>query len=110
VINRVSHRTFLVLGETFKLLANKEGNRDIALPTFYFNAPEEKYSIFCRHLYQGTWFENESQFEKTVRERLMKISKKTNKILLAFGVFSFINVVGLVLLFMKHRQSSRKTA
>lgn len=108
VINRVSHRTFLVLGETFKMLANKEGNRDIALPTYYFNAPEDKYAIFSRHLYKGTWFENESQFEKTVRERLMKISKKTNKILLAFGAFSFVNIVGLVILFMKFRQPKRK--
>jgi hypothetical protein len=110
VINRVSHRTFLVIGETFKALANKEGNRDIALPTFYFNAPDDKHALFCRHLYKGTWFENESEFEKTVRERLMKISKKTNKILLVFGVFSFVNVVGLTLLYMNYRKTSRRVA
>ncbi len=108
LINRVSHRTFLVLGETFKQLANKEGNRDIALPTFYFNSPDEKYAIFSRHLYKGTWFENETEFEKTVRERLMKIAKKTNKILLAFGAFSFINIVGFVLMFLMYKRHARK--
>ena len=108
LINRVSHRTFLVLGETFKQLANKEGNRDIALPTFYFNAPEEKNAIFSRHLYKGTWFDNETEFEKTVRERLVKISKKTNKILLAFGAFSFINIIGFVLMFLMHKRNARK--
>jgi hypothetical protein len=90
-------------------LANKEGNRDIALPTFYFNAPEEKDALFARHLYKGTWFENETEFEKNVRERLVKISKKTNKILLAFGAFSFLNIIGLVILFMKYRRTSAKT-
>jgi hypothetical protein len=110
VINRVSHRTFLVLGETFKLLANKDGNRDIALPTFYFNAPDEKLAIFSRHLYKGTWFENESEFEKIVRERLVKISKKTNKILLFFGAFSLINIVGFTLLFMKYRKVARASS
>jgi len=108
VINRVSHRTFVALGEAFKLLADKEGNRDIALPAFYFNAPEDKLAIFSRHLYKGMWFENESQFEKTVRERLMKISKKTNKILLFFGAMSMINIMGFSLLFMKYRRMLRK--
>lgn len=109
VINRVSHRTFLVLGEVFKVLANKDGNRDIALPTYYFNAPEDKKAIFARHLYQGTWFENETEFEKIVRERLVKITKKTNKILLFFGVFSFVNILGFALLFMKHRKRLQQT-
>ncbi|MGD0664302.1 MAG: glycosyltransferase [Rhabdochlamydiaceae bacterium] len=108
IINRVAHRTFQVVGRTFMSLANKEGNRDIALPTFYFNAPEEKDALFARHLYKGTWFENETEFEKNVRERLVKISKKTNKILLAFGAFSFINIIGLVILFMKYRRTSAK--
>jgi hypothetical protein len=108
VINRVSHRTFLSLGESFKLLADKEGNRDIALPAFYFNAPDDKRAIFSRHLYGGTWFENESAFERLVRERLMKIAKKTNKMLLLFGAMSLVNVIGFTLLFMKYRKAPRK--
>lgn len=110
VINRIAHRTFLVLGESFKLLANKESNRDIVLPTFYFNAPEERLSIFARHLYKGTWFENETEFEKLVRERLMKISKKTNKILFVFGLFSFVNIIGFVLLFLRYRKNAPRAA
>ncbi len=108
IINRVSHRTFFVLGDSFKMLANKEGSRDIAMPTFYFNAPEDKQALYSRHLYKGMWFDTESQFEKTVRERLMKISKKTNKILLFFGAMSMINVMGFSLLFMKYRRMVRK--
>lgn len=110
VINRVAHRTFLVLGETFKLLANKEGNRDIALPTVYFNAKEDKQALFSRHLYNGTWFENESEFEKIVRERLVKITKKTNKILLFFAVFSLLNILGFTLLIIKYRKRTRSAA
>ncbi len=109
VINRTAHRTFLAFGESFKHMANKEENHDIALPAFYFNAPEDRLAIFARHLYQGTWFENESPFEKLVRERLMKITKKTNNILLFFGVLSMINVMGFSLLFLKYRKLSRKS-
>ena len=108
VINRVSHRTFLVLGETFKQCANKEGNRDIALPTFYFNAPEDKLALYSRHLYKGTWFENETDFEKLVRERLVKITKKTNRLLVIFGVFTLLNAIGFALLLIKSRAKSVK--
>ncbi len=109
LISRVSHRTFCVLGDSFKLLANRDGNLDIALPTFYFNAPDEKHAILARHLYKGTWFENETEFERIVRERLVRISKKTNKILLVFGVFSLINTVGFVLLYLKYRKKTMTT-
>lgn len=108
VINRVSHRTFLSFGESVKLYADKEGNRDIAFPTYFFNAPNDSLAIYSRHLYGGKWFENETAFEKLVRERLMKISKKTNKILLFFGAMTIVNVMGFALLFMKYRKVVRR--
>ena len=108
VINRVAHRTFLVLGQTFLKLANQDNNHDIALPTFYFNAPEEKLAIFARHEYKGSWFENESAFEKKTRERLMYISKKTNKIILFCIVMAGMNILGFAALFflLKKRKTS----
>lgn len=106
VINRIAHRTFVVLGETFKQVANQDGNRDIALPTYYFNAPEDGLAIYSRHLYKGTWFENETPFEKLVRERLVKITKKTNRIFLFFGIFSLLNVAGFAILLIKYRQKT----
>jgi hypothetical protein len=109
IINRVSHRTFYALPMAFKEVADQDGRHDIALPAFYFNAPDDKLAIFSRHQYQGTWFDNESAFEKLVRERLMKISKKTNNILLFFGAMSVINIFGFALLFMKYRKISQKT-
>jgi hypothetical protein len=99
VINRVSHRTFLVLGESVKKSGNQGENRDMVFPAFYFNAPKEEWALFSRHLYAGSWFENESGFEKVVRERLMKISKKTNQILLFVGLFSGLNILGFGYLF-----------
>lgn len=108
LINRVAHRTFLGFGESVKLLANREGNRDIAFPTYYFNSPNDSLAIYSRHLYSGTWFENETVFEKLVRERLMKISKKTNKILLFFGLMTVVNIMGFALLFVKYRKVARR--
>jgi hypothetical protein len=109
VINRVAHRTMLGLAEAFKMKSNEVGNRDIALPTFYFNAPEEKVAIFSYHLRKETWLESESEFEHLVKERLGKISKKTNRVLFVFGIFSVLNIIGLLLLIMKYGKKSRST-
>jgi len=97
-INRVSHRTFLVLGESFKAVGNQGSYQDIAFPAFYFNAPKDEWALWARHLYAGSWFENESAFEKMTRERLMMLSKKTNKLLLFLGVSSVLNLLGFAVL------------
>ena len=94
IISRVAHRTFLVLGEMFKQYANHGEYLDIALPTFYFNSPKDEWALYSRHLYSGSWFENESGFEKMVRERLMMLSKKTNKLLLVLAVLGSLNILG----------------
>lgn len=112
IIQRVSHRTFLVLGETFKLFGNASGNIDIAFPSYYFNAPKEEWALYAQHKYAGSWFENESKFEKNVRERLMMISKKTNKLLLIIGILTGLNLIGFgvlgSVLFRLHRQKSKQ--
>ncbi len=104
VINRVSHRTFFVLGEAFKKLGNREGNQDIVFPAYYFNAPEDGQAIMARHTYAGTWFENESQFEKNTRERLMMLSKKANKTLLFLGVLTGLNLLGFAFLYFSFQK------
>lgn len=104
VINRVSHRTFVVLGEMFKKHGNKEGYCDIALPTYYFNSPKAEDALFAQHQYRGTWFENESDFEKMARKRLMMLSKKVNKILLGLGVLFGLNLLGFGALFFLFRR------
>lgn len=104
VINRVAHRTFSAFGESFKLHANETGNRDIIFPAYYFNAPKESMAIYARHEYKGTWFENESAFEKGTRERLMYLSKKSNKILLACSLMTALNLIGFACIFLYIRK------
>nr|NGX27518.1 hypothetical protein [Chlamydiota bacterium] len=87
-----------VLGEMFKKYSNLEGNIDIALPSYYFNAPKLEWALYAQHQYKGTWFENESTFEKNARKRLMMLSKKTNKLLLAVAVLAGINLLGFLTL------------
>jgi len=96
VINRVAHRTFGVVGEMFKKYANEEGNIDMAFPAFYFNAPKEETALYSHHQYKGTWFENETDFERQVRKRLMMLSKKANKTLLALGIIASVMMMGFV--------------
>ena len=103
-LNRVLHRTFWLFGEAIKQMSNREENRDIVFPAYYFDAPKEELAIFSRHQYAGTWHENESAFEKMVRQRLMLLSKKSNRILLFFGVATLLNLLGLAALFISFRR------
>lgn len=108
VLNRVLHRTFWLFGEAVKQVSNQDGNRDIVFPAYYFDAPKDELAIYARHLYAGTWHETETKFEKMVRQRLMTITKKSNKILLFVGVISSINLIGLGVIYFKLRTKSRK--
>lgn len=106
VINRISHRTFFVLPHIFLQFAGSEGNRDIAFPSYYFNSPKDEWAIYSRHLYNGTWFEGEPAFEKMVRERLMMLSKKTNKMFLILAAMAGLNIVGFTALVLYFRRRS----
>lgn len=94
LINRIAHRTFYSLGKLMKERAGQDGNRDIALPTMYFNSPKIDWALYAQHKYMGTWFTNESTAEKNTRQRLMYISKKVNKALLLSTIFGAINIIG----------------
>ncbi len=108
MLNRVLHRTFWLFGEAVKQVANQDGNRDIVFPAYYFDAPKDELAIFARHQYAGAWHESESAFEKMVRQRLMLLSKKSNKILLFFGIMSVVNLLGLILLFFSFKRQFAK--
>ena len=99
MLNRVLHRTFWLFGDAIKQVSDQDENRDIVFPAYYFDAPKDELAIFARHQYAGAWHENETAFEKMVRERLMLLSKKSNKIMLFFGAVSALNLLGLVALF-----------
>lgn len=105
VINRVAHRTFSPFGESVKECANQGENKDITFPAFFFNAPKEAWAIYAQHLYKGTWFENETKFEKTTRERLMYLSKKVNKILLACSIMTLLNLICFSLIFFLFKKA-----
>ena len=107
-INRVSHRTFAVLGEMFKKHGNQEENIDIAFPAYYFNSPKDQWALYSQHQYKGTWFDNETAFEKMAKKRLMYLSKKANKLLLAVGILGGLNLLGFALfgwLFLRMRKA-----
>ncbi len=99
VLNRVLHRTFFLFGQAIKTSHNQDGRRDIVFPAFYFDAPKETDALFAYHYYSGKWFEEESKFEKMVRERLMTITKKSNKLFLILGAMTTLNLCGFVALF-----------
>ncbi len=95
-LNRVLHRTFWLFAEAFREANNQDGNRDIVFPAYFFDAPKEELAIYAQHKYAGTWHETESPFEKMVRERLMLLSKKSNRLLLYLGMSVVLNFIGLI--------------
>lgn len=107
VLNRTLHRTFWLFGQAVKQASNQDGNRDIVFPAYYFDAPKDELALYARHQYAGVWHENESVFEKMVRERLMLLSKKSNKTLLLVGVMSTLNLLGLAALFLLFKRKNQ---
>ncbi len=100
VLNRVLHRTFWPFGEAVRLQSGKEGRKDIVFPAYYFDAPNDALALYARHLYAGTWFTREKPFEKMVRERLMLLSKKSNKTLLFLSLGLCLNTCGIISIFV----------
>ena len=94
------HRTFLLFGESIKQASNQDGRQDIVFPAFYFDAPSQDQAMWAYHFYAGLGFEEESKFEKMVRERLMTITKKSNKLFLILGIATGLNLFGFCALFI----------
>ncbi|MBI3236426.1 MAG: hypothetical protein HYZ48_01760 [Chlamydiales bacterium] len=109
VLNRVLHRTFWLFGQAVKEMHSQFENRDIVFPAYYFDAPCDELALWARHQYAGTWHETESVFEKMVRQRLMYLSKKSNKMLLLIGAVSFLNLLGFFLVFRALRKYGQRT-
>jgi hypothetical protein len=108
MLNRVLHRTFWLFGEAVKQVGNQNGNRDIVFPAYYFDAPKEELAMYARHQYAGSWHETESVFEKMVRQRLVTLTKKNNRMVLIFGLMLGLNFLAMMGLYMLIRRSLLK--
>ncbi len=107
ILNRTLHRSFMYFGEAVKCNSQRDNNRDIVFPAYYFDAPSDALALYARHQYAGAWHETKTPFEKSVSHRLMYISKKSNLILLIVGGMSTLNIAALVAVFLMLRK--RKT-
>jgi len=108
VIRRIANRTFVAFGDSVRELAGKT-THDMVFPAYYFNAPTDEQAVYARHLYAGSWYQNENPFEKMARGRLMLLSKKVNKILLFTGIATALNLIGMGFLFFSIRKNRKVT-
>jgi hypothetical protein len=99
-LNRTLHRTFQPFGEAIKTCHT---DRDIVFPAYYFDAPCKELALYARHTYAGIWQEGQTPFEKTTKERLMYLSKKSNRILLAIGALTAFNALLAAAVFMRRK-------
>jgi hypothetical protein len=102
-LNRTLHRTFQPFGEAIKSCHNRQDNHDIVFPAYYFDAPCRELALYARHTYAGVWQDGQTPFEKTTKERLMYLSKKSNRILLAIGVLATFNAILCVAVLMRRK-------
>ena len=82
IIYRVFNRTFCAFEEAVFENVQNNGYKNVVFPAKYFNSLGKHYGFFSHHKYDGAWYQNEDPFEKLLRERLMKMAGKMNKILL----------------------------
>ncbi|MDN3504662.1 MAG: glycosyltransferase [Rhabdochlamydiaceae bacterium] len=109
IIYRVFNRTFCPFDESVSELASKTTYRDMVFPAGYFNRMDGTLAIFANHEYSGTWYKTEDPYETLVRRRLMKMSKKMNKILLVCGASVAMNImmsIGVIFALRKRRHAS----
>ena len=92
-IYRVFHRTFCPFDEAVTAGIDTNHYRNIVFPAGFFNRLDGEYAFYANHEYLGTWYKTEDPFETLMRRRLMKMSKKMNKILLICGVSAGVNLV-----------------
>lgn len=100
VIKRVYYRTFSSFDDAVKLLIDSDAYKNIVVPAGYFNKIGKEFGLYAHHEYSSTWFETETAFEKNVRQKLIKICKKNNQIMMiSFACFALSFLVVLALLF-----------
>ncbi|PCI75295.1 hypothetical protein COB21_05830 [Candidatus Aerophobetes bacterium] len=101
-IMRIAHRTFSPFDEAFQAKASQLGNNDIAFPANFFNNMGKNPGKYAHHYYASTWFDDEPAFEKNLRRRLTKISRKNNQILL-FNAFILAANLFLVVFLLRQK-------
>jgi hypothetical protein len=109
VIRRVASRTFRAFSDSVRELSGV-ATHDLVAPAYYFSAPSDGEAVYARHLYAGSWFQNENPFEKMARHRLMMLSKKVNKILLFMGVAAGLNLIVIGFFFFSLRKKLKNLA
>jgi hypothetical protein len=99
VTKRVYYRTFSPFDEAVKNLLETTSYKNVVFPAGYFNKINHKFGYYAHHSYASTWFETESSFEKNVRQKLVKICRKNNQIIMiSFACFitSFLFIITLL--------------
>jgi hypothetical protein len=103
VMYRVFYRTFSAFEEA---AMQNIGHKSMIFPAGYFNNLGKTRGLFSNHTYDGTWYQTEDPFEKLLRERLMKMAKKMNKILLMSVVSIMMNVGLAIFIFRRKRHAA----
>lgn len=103
VTRRVYHRTFSSFDDAVKMLLDDATYRNIVFPAGYFNKLGKQLGLYAHHQYANTWFEKESKFEKNVRQRLVKICKKNNQLMLIMSALFLISSLVIFALFLQMR-------
>lgn len=89
---RVFNRTFCPFDESVTEGLGDSEYLNMVYPPAFFNKLEGAFGYFANHDYAGSWYNTEEPYEKLMRQRLMKMSKKLNKILLVSAASVGINL------------------
>lgn len=104
VTKGVYFRTFEAFDKAVKHLGESSDYKNGIFPAGYFNKLGKDFGIYAHHSYASTWFESEKPFETNIRQRLVKICKKNNQIMLYGGLAFLLSISLIIFLFIELRR------
>lgn len=108
-IYRVFYRTFSSFEEAvFEHVKNHFLYKSVVLPARYFNSLGQQKGLFANHTYDGTWYQNSDPFEKLLVERLFKMSRKMNKIILVHAISTTVSLFAVIVMFFLYRREKKR--
>ena len=93
LIYRLYYRTLKPLNDQVIYMYRQQKDLVKIYPANYFNAVENKQGIYLDHLHEGKWQAQESEFDRFLKNNILRIEKKIHK---AFYAVSFLGIVLLM--------------
>jgi len=103
-LSRVKHRSFSALSVGIRQSACLQGNQDVIFPSFYFSSPSKEHALFASHAHEGTWYAQESPFEKKMKQELEELKIQSEHLFLWTLSLILAQIAGVLLFWVVRKK------